>query len=44
MGKTNGEHEFLRGDWVLEEMIKVALETNYEKSTGKRKKLGRKTE
>lgn len=26
MGKTNGEHESLRGDWVLEEMIKVALE------------------
>lgn len=34
MGKTNGEHESLKNDWVLEEMIKIALE---DEMTGREK-------
>lgn len=26
MGKTKAEYDFLRGDWVLEEMLKVAMD------------------
>ena len=26
MGKARTEYDFLRGDWVLEEMLKVAME------------------